>query len=171
MIQNFDQLLETALNIQRKSVTVIFPNNEETFQAIIQAKKFGISEFLLVGDESVIKNKLIQHEQKIEDYTIVHQSSSTGALHSAIELIRDNRSDILMKGGIDTSAMMKAVLREDAGIRVGRLLSDVFIFEFPLRVENKLIMITDGGINLYPDLKEKIELIRTMNPKMGFLFL
>jgi phosphate butyryltransferase len=55
---------------------------------------------------------------------------------------------------------MKAVLKDGAGIRTGRLLSDIFLLEFPERPENKFIMITDGGMTLAPDLKNKVELIR-----------
>jgi phosphate butyryltransferase len=65
-----------------------------------------------------------------------------------------------MKGSIDTSTMMRAVLQESAGLRTGRLLSDIFIFEFPPRSENKLIMITDGGVTVSQDLKAKVDLIR-----------
>ncbi|HTY39164.1 MAG TPA: phosphate acyltransferase, partial [Bacteroidota bacterium] len=59
----------------------------------------------------------------------------------------------------DTSTMMKGVLHEESGVRTGRLLSDIFILEFPPRTGNRFIMITDGGMTLAPDLKNKVELI------------
>jgi phosphate butyryltransferase len=54
---------------------------------------------------------------------------------------------------------MKTVLHEESGLRTGRLLSDIFIMEYPVRLENKFVMITDGGMTLAPDLKNKVELI------------
>ncbi len=65
-----------------------------------------------------------------------------------------------MKGSIDTGTMMKAVLEEGSGLRTGRLLSDIFVLEYPPREMSKFIMITDGGMTLAPDLKNKVELIR-----------
>jgi phosphate butyryltransferase len=84
-----------------------------------------------------------------------------------------------MKGGVDTSTMMKTVLKEDSGLRQGRLLSDIFILEYPERSDNKFVMITDGGMTLAPDLRNKVELIRNavdvahalgnLNPKVAVL--
>jgi len=46
---------------------------------------------------------------------------------------------------------MKALLQDDAGMKTGRLLSDIFIMEFPQRAVNKFLMITDGGMTLAPE--------------------
>jgi phosphate butyryltransferase len=155
MIENFDQLLEQALAIKGKRVAVIFPNNDETFTAIEDARKLNLTEFILIGDEAIIR-KNIPDETGIK---IMHQPKMMKALHHAIELMSEGQADILMKGGVDTSTMMKAVLSDEAGMKTGRLLSDIFILEFPQRVQHKFVMITDGGMTLAPDLKNKIELI------------
>jgi phosphate butyryltransferase len=101
------------------------------------------------------------------------------ALRQSIAAVREGKADILMKGGVDTSTMMKAVLDQEAGLRIGRILSDIFLLEFPEREPNKFIMITDGGMTLAPDLKNKIELINNAvevahaigntNPKVAVL--
>jgi len=84
-----------------------------------------------------------------------------------------------MKGGIDTGSFMSSVLQPESGLRMDRLLSDIFVLEYPQRVQNKLIMITDGGMTLLPDLMNKVELIRNAvqvahalgndNPKVAIL--
>jgi phosphate butyryltransferase len=158
-VTNFDSLLTEAQKIKNKSVTVVFPNNEETFSAIEQALKLRLAKFILVGDENIIRNI---HSGKLAanpDVTILPEPDIMKALQKSIELVRDRKSDILMKGGIDTGTMMRAVLQENAGIRTGRLLSDIFILEFPQREENKFVMITDGGMTMAPDLRNKVELI------------
>jgi len=177
MIQNFDQLLEAAAKIKGKRVVVIYPTNEETLSAVTQARKLGLAEFILVGDENIIRKKLAgEISSGIE---IIHEPEVNRALQKSIDLIREGRGAILMKGGIDTGTMMKAVLQEESGIRTGRLLSDVFIFEYPARTGNKLVMITDGGLTLAPDLNDKKALIENsvvvahalgnMNPKVAVL--
>lgn len=160
MIQHFEQLIAAARQIKGKRVIVIFPNNDETFDAIAQAQAAGIAEFILVGDEKTICRSLSARGTTLREVGIISESNVKAALHRSIRLISDGSGDILMKGGIDTSTMMKAVLQEDAGIRTGRLLSDIFILEFPQRAANKFVMITDGGMTMSPDLKNKIELIR-----------
>jgi phosphate butyryltransferase len=179
MVQDFSELVAAAKKIGRKRVVVIFPNNDETFGAVKQASDSQIAKFTLVGDEPLIRRKLAEIRVPAADVTVVPATSMTAALHASIEIIREGQGDILMKGGIDTSTMMKAVLHEDAGIRMGRLLSDIFILEFPQRVANKFVMITDGGMTLAPDLNNKVELIKNAvevahalgneNPKVAVL--
>lgn len=159
MIQNFDQLLDAALHIQGKKVVIVFPNNLETISAIIKAQKMNLARFVLVGDPNALSRKFDEAGENAGDFDIVSQISVDDALRVSIELVRDGQCDILMKGGVDTSTMMKAVLKEGGGIRTNRLLSDIFILEFPQRADNKFVMITDGGITLSPDLKDKVELI------------
>ena len=159
MILNFDQLLDAAIRVRAKNVAGIFPNNAETISAVIKAQEAGLAHFVLVGDETGIREKLKETGKNTDGFDIVDKPRVGEALQWAIELVRNGRADVLMKGGVDTSTMMKAVLKEDAGLRTGRLLSDIFIFEYPERVDNKLIMITDGGITPAPDLKNKIELV------------
>ena len=177
MIQNFNQLLEAAAKIHGKRVVVVYPTNEETLSAVTQARKIGLADFILVGDENIIRKKLAgEISSGIE---IIHEPEVNRALQKSIDLIREGRGAILMKGGIDTGTMMKAVLQEESGIRTGRLLSDVFIFEYPARTGNKLVMITDGGLTLAPDLNDKAALIENsvevahalgnMNPKVAVL--
>jgi phosphate butyryltransferase len=159
MIKDFNQLLDAATRIHGKRVVVIFPNNEETFSAVREAQQIGLAEFILVGDEKTISRHLPMDETIRRALSIVPAPTVYDALKRSIAMVREDEGDVLMKGGIDTSTMMKAVLREDAGIRVGRLLSDIFVLEYPDRADGKFVMITDGGMTLAPDLKNKVELI------------
>jgi phosphate butyryltransferase len=144
MVGNFDRLLEAALCIKEKRVVVIYPNNTETFDAVREAAKMKLASFVLVGDENLICGSLGDDLGRLSNSVkLVSQSNVHSALRASIELIRDGHGDILLKGGIDTSTMMKAV----------------FILEFPRRSDNKFIMITDGGITPAPDLKNKVEII------------
>lgn len=179
MIKNFEELINAARQIQGKKVIVIFPNNEETLMAISEACEKKLAEFILVGDQDFIKLKMPIYEKVRGLIEIVHKPDVSEALKTAIDLIKSGKGDIVLKGGVDTSTLMKALLHEDAGIRTGRLLSDVFMFEYPARQGNKFVMITDGGITLAPDLKDKIELVKNavevahalgnLNPKVALL--
>ncbi len=179
MINNFDQLLSEALKYKGKRVVVVYPNNTETLQAVYDACERTLARFILIGDQEVIERKIAEMGETRKPFEIVHRATMHEALNTAIYYVRDGKCDVLMKGGVDTSTMMKAVLHEDSGIRTGRLLSDIFILEFPQRVDNKFVMITDGGMTLAPDLKNKVELINNavevahalgnLNPKVAVL--
>ncbi len=158
MITNFSGLLEAAKRFPGKKVLVVFPNNEETFSAVRDALRHGLADFILVGSEPLMKEAL--PSEMLSRCEFHHADDATSALRISLELTAAGKADILMKGGIDTSSMMKAVLKEGAGIRTGRLLSDIFLLEFPERPGNQFIMITDGGMTMSPDLKNKVELIR-----------
>ncbi len=156
MIGNFDALLEAAGRVHGKCVAVIAPGNAETFEAVRTAQRRLDVRFCLVGDRQKIEEGM---EGEAGGAEVVHQPDVQEALGAAIALARAGKADVLMKGSIDTSTMMKGVLQPESGLRTGRLLSDIFLLEYPPRRENKFIMITDGGMTLAPDLKNKVELI------------
>lgn len=176
MIKNFEELLSGALAVKGKRLVVIAPSNEETISSIREARAKNLVDAILVGDEAAIRKAF---PDKDPGLTIVPAGGVPEALQKAIAIIREGKGDILMKGGVDTSTMMKAALRDESGIKTGRLLSDIFILEFPGRTDNKFIMITDGGMTLAPDLKNKVDLINNavevahalgnMKPKVAVL--
>jgi phosphate butyryltransferase len=179
MINNFTEFFTHALSINGKSVVVIQPHNEESLAAVVDAKKKGLADFHLVGDEKIIRQTISNLKRKGTDFTIHNFPNADDAINKSIELVHNNSCNILMKGSVDTSTLMKAIFDQKNNLRTGQLFSDVFIFELPSGTEHKLVMITDGGLNLQPDLNAKIGIINNavkvahalgnMNPKVAIL--
>ncbi|MEW6509577.1 MAG: bifunctional enoyl-CoA hydratase/phosphate acetyltransferase [Bacteroidota bacterium] len=159
MIGTFEQLLNNASTFLPQRVAVVMPSNAETFEAIRDSLKALRVTFLLVGDGEQIARGIGGRAIDSSRVTVIHEPDPQGALQRAVTAARDGEADILLKGSVDTGTMMRAVLDEKCGLRTGRLLSDIFVLEYPPREENKFIMITDGGMTLAPDLKNKVELI------------
>ncbi len=160
LIASFENLQQRAKAIPQKRIGVVNPNNRETFDALAEAQRSLNPRFVLVGDRRAIELGLKETGKGTPEHVeIVEAQNPLDALSISMALARDNRFDILMKGGIDTAAFMRGVLQPETGLRTGRLLSDIFVLEYPERVQNKLIMITDGGMTLLPDLMNKVELI------------
>lgn len=154
MMRSFDELLDQARRLPRTRIAVVAPANEETFGAIRDALGSLPAEFFLAGDEGLIRKSV-----GTTDRVTVHASPDPpAALAACLQAVRQGSATVLMKGSIDTGAMMKGALDGASGIRTGRLMSDVFIFEYPRTA--KLLMITDGGLTIAPTLAEKAELIR-----------
>ena len=179
MITTFDELMKHAAAMPEKRVAVVNPKNEETFSAIADALQILKARFILVGTKDAICQAIKTYEIPAQSVEVVDAADLDSATRSAISLAREGRADILMKGSVDTSTMMKAVLKDESGLRLGRLLSDIFILEYPQREDNKFVMITDGGMTLAPDLRNKVELIKNavdvahalgnQNPKVAVL--
>ncbi|MBZ5726384.1 MAG: phosphate butyryltransferase [Acidobacteriia bacterium] len=174
MIHNFEELLEAAARIPVRAL-VAWPANEETFAAIREARRRLGLRFLLAGDRRIIEEALpADAGTEIAGYANVES-----ALAGAVELLSKGEAGMLMKGTVDTATLIKAALRPESGLRTGRLLSDVFLFEYAPREDNKLVMITDGGLNIAPDLEAKVQLIQNAvavahalgnaNPKVAVL--
>jgi phosphate butyryltransferase len=159
MIGTFDDLLADAAKVAGSTLVVALPANEQTFDAIREAQKRLKVNVLLVGDRDLINHGLTGRGCDPSRTKIVHQPDTGKAVQAAVELAREGKRTILMKGSIDTATLMRAVLDETSGLRTGRLLSDIFLFEYPARERNTFVMITDGGVTLLPDLKAKVELI------------
>ena len=147
MITNFDALVNHALGMGRKIVAIANAQDRAALQALLQARKIGLVEGILFGDESQIRAFLEELEaadpQKIQ---IRHCTPEGEAVREAVKAVSRGEADILLKGKVKTGVLLRAALNPEDGLRTGRLLSDVFLFEDPNRSGNRLIMITDGGV-------------------------
>ena len=159
MISSFDDLLREAALSAPGTVAVAGPAGAETFAAIADAIERLPVRFVLVGDAPAIQRGAGEAGCDPARVRIEAAADAASTLARAIGLVREGEAGILMKGSVDTGALMKSVLDETTGLRTGRLLSDVFVFEYPPRQGNRFVMITDGGVTTAPDLKAKVELI------------
>ena len=149
-------MLAAAARTGTRRALVVAPSNAETFEAIRLARRRLALDFVLTGNGEQLEDAL-PDRRGIE---IVPCPNTEACLEASMELLAGGGVDILMKGGVDTATLMKSALKAETGLRSGRLLSDVFLFEYAARTENKLIIITDGGLCIAPDLAAKVELIR-----------
>ncbi len=160
MIKNFDELLELAKAGPRVRVVVAAAEDEAALKAVTDAIHNNIAEALLIGNVAAIKSMISKFDLKESDYMhIIGTFNDEMAAQLAVRLIRAGNADILLKGKIKTAVLLKAVLSPELGLKRSKLLSDVFVLENPLRGENKLMIISDGGVTIQPDIQQKIEII------------
>jgi phosphate butyryltransferase len=159
LITTFDALINEAGKVPSRRIAVANPANAETFEAIHTAlERFPVG-FILTGDETALRSGINSSSIDPARVVIVH-APGPEAVPAAVTSVAKGEAGVLMKGSVDTATLMKAVLREGSPLRTGNTLSDVFLFEYPDPAGTRLVMITDGGLNLAPDLKIKIDLIR-----------
>jgi len=153
VFKNFGELIEKVGSAKRKRVVVAAAHDEHTLEAVFEAKKKGIIDFLLVGNSKKICEICIQLDFDIDESLIIEASDDAQAAFQAVEIIRQGKGDFLMKGKMQTETLLKAVVDKQTGIRTDSIMSHVAILEVP--AYHKIIAVTDGGMLTYPTLDQK----------------
>jgi len=135
---------------------------------LLQASKTGLVKSILVGNQAWIEDMLVNLVIHKEVFEIINEKDSVKAAALAAQVVRDGRADILMKGGVVTSKFLQAALGSPGNLK-GGLFSDVAVYE-DVRSDVRLILVSDGGVNISPGIKQKLEIIRNaaaVSPSSG----
>ena len=139
-------------------IAVAAAHDDHVLESIHGVYQKGLAAPILIGDKEKIFAIADRLQIDVSAMTIIKELDDRRAAEIAVNLVGNHEADVLMKGLMQTADLLKAVLEKDKGLRTNRLLSHVGIYE--LRGYHKLLMITDGGINIAPDLKQKIDIVR-----------
>jgi Phosphotransacetylase len=156
MLHNFAEVLAKARQRGRTTVSVAVAQDSEVLEAVKTAQDAGLIRPILVGNGDLIK-PLLRKVSLSCDIPVLHEEDDSQAALRAVSLVREGKADILMKGMVNSSAFLTAVLNDEAGLKTGRLLSHLAVFEIP--GEKKLAFHTDGGMNIAPSLKDKKDIL------------
>lgn len=160
MIKNFDELIQKVKGTS-KTIAVVSAHQEAVLSAVIEVKKRRIANSILIGDSKAISEILDELGEDPASFEIIDEKEPTKAVSISASLVKNGEADVILKGKIDTTTLMRGVLAKESGLRTGRLLSDVFVFEYPEKnSESKLVLMSDGGVVLNPTLEQKIEIIK-----------
>ncbi|MBN1969810.1 MAG: bifunctional enoyl-CoA hydratase/phosphate acetyltransferase [Candidatus Delongbacteria bacterium] len=166
-LADLDILLEKQTS--KKRLVLAAAEDDNALEAVFNAKNVGVIEPILVGDEEKIRKIASDKGFDLTGIELLNVTNPNKAAEEAVKLVNSKKADILMKGHVSTSGLLKAVLNKEFGLRSGSLLSHLALFEVP--TYHKVIGLTDAAMNIAPDLKEKEGIIRNsvefMN-KLGY---
>ena len=157
MVKQLSQLIELAKAKDSVTVAVAQAADKEVLEAVVNAQKEGIAKALLTGDVAKISAILTEMGENPSDSTIIQADSDEECAFKAVEQIRLGNANILMKGLLSTGTFMKAVINRDTGLRTGKTISHTMFYEAPSY--GKLLCLTDGGMNTFPDLPKKADIL------------
>ncbi len=157
MITNFNDVLKFARERGSKTIAIACAQEPQVLMAIDDANKMGIADAILVGDKEKIQELAKEISIDLGKYEIIDIKDLNEASLKAVELVSSGRAHIVMKGLVDTSIILKAVLNAEVGLRTGNILSHVSVFD--VSGHDKLCLITDAAMNIAPDLNEKKQII------------
>jgi phosphate butyryltransferase len=158
VIHDLRELMEAAVRRGPKTVSVAAADDSETLNAVAEASKLGLAKSILVGNREWIEVMLEKQSVTTQAFEIIHEKDSVKAAAQAAQMVRDGRADILMKGGVVTSKFLQAALGAPGGLKKG-LFSDVAVYE-DSRSDVRLVLVSDGGVNISPGIKQKLDIIR-----------
>jgi len=155
-MKNFAEVLGRAAQIGPLPLVLAAAQDEEALRALKAACEAGLAQPMLVGDEALIR-PLLARVGLPSSIPIVDEPDPAQAAVAAAKAVNGTQSGILMKGLVNSSDFLRAVLHPECGLRTGRLLCHLAAFEVP--GDRKLVFHTDGGMNIAPNLAEKKDIL------------
>ncbi len=158
VLKSFNDILTTVKDKSPKRVAVAVAQDDAVLEAVQGAREQKIADFILVGDIEKINDTAHKLGICLDEVQIVHEPDDRKAAYRAVALVSSGQADVLMKGLINTADLLRAVLDKEVGLRTGRVLSHTAVYELP--GFDRLLMITDGGMNIAPTLQQKADIIQ-----------
>ncbi len=157
MIQNFEQIINQVKKESKRTVAVAMAEDRDVLIALEKARAKGLTHAILTGNKSKILAVLKEINATPENYEIIDSESEQAAVTAAVSLVRKGQAQVVMKGLCSTSVFLKGILDKENGLRSGKVISHLAIFESPNY--HKLFMMSDAAMNIAPDLTEKIYIL------------
>jgi phosphate butyryltransferase len=157
-ITTFAQLMEKAREVGPKTVAIAAAQDKEVLLAAQDAEAQDLAECILVGDRADITDIAQEGSIDIGRMMIIHEPEPKQAARKVMELVRLGHAQIAMKGKIETGDFLRVALDREVGLRVGRLLTHVGLFEIP--GFDRLIFVSDAGVVVAPSMEQKIEIVQ-----------
>lgn len=159
MYRNMDQLLEAAKAISRRQrLALAAAQDKDALEAVKDAVEWGIVDAVLVGDAGKITELAGQVELDLGKCQVVGEADPVQAARKAVALVSGGEADLVMKGKVGTADILRAVLDKERGLRTGKLLSHVTAMD--IEGYDRLIFMTDGAMNVAPDLNQKAQIVQ-----------
>ena len=158
MINKLDDMLKKLKGDKRVNLSVAAAHDEEVLLAIKSAVEMEIITPILIGEENKIREISKEINFDLSKFKIINKETIEECAETAVKLVSSGEVDFVMKGLLDTSVILKAVLNKEWGLRTDSLLSHVMVYEVPSY--DKLLVTTDGGMNIEPDYDQKVKILK-----------
>lgn len=158
-ISTFTELRRRAQPLGPKRVAVVAADDEVALTAANGALQLGLALPVLIGNEQRIRTKA----EALGLNGLIARAGFVSAENAAVtatHMAHEGEVDLLLKGHLRTDELLRAVLDKESGLRTGRLLSDVLLYEDKLSGAIRLVGISDGGLNVLPNLEQKRQIVQ-----------
>lgn len=153
-----DELMARCRAVGPARTAVVHPCDEVAVLAAVEAAARGLITPILIGPERKIRAAAAAAQADISTFALIAVPHSHAAAAQGVALVRSGEADLLMKGSLHTDELMREVFDRNCGLRTERRISHVYLMQtdhYP-----KPLMITDGAINISPNLEDKRDIVR-----------
>lgn len=157
MIRTINGIIEAAQGGTPGVIAVAAAHDQPVIEAVVEARKEGIANPILVGHTAEIEKMLRDLGEDPAAYDIVPGDSDTDCAAKAVALCAEGKANFLMKGILGTADLMRAVFNKECGLRTSHLTTHCMFYEIPAL--GRMVILTDGGVNTFPDLDKKAEIL------------
>jgi len=149
---------ETEKQHIKSRLALVASEDVAAIKSVIKASKRNIIEPVFIGDKKKIMKLCRVNNIDIARYEIVDETDPAGSAYRAVKLYKTGHIHMIMKGLINTRALLKVILDKDRGDPPDGILSHVGVCYIPWY--KKLLLLTDAGVNVSPNLHRKVEIIK-----------
>ena len=157
-IHNLDFLMDLCASGRKMTIAVACPYGDDALAAVCAARDRNLVNGVLVGDAARIRVLAEKDGLSLDGVEIVDEKADDLAVEKSVKMVSGGDADLLMKGLVKTATLLKSVLNKEWGLRAGSLLSHLFLQEITV-MGGRIFGLTDGGMNMYPDLQTKVGII------------
>lgn len=157
-MKSLNEVRQRVLAGEVKTIAVAAAEDKPVLEAIRDCLNINLAKAILVGNQEKMETYLAELDMNPEQVTIIHQPDQKLAAAASVQLVREGQAQVLMKGLIGTADFMRAVLDKERGLRTGAELTHIAVMESPKM--NRLILMTDAAMHMYPELAEKVKILQ-----------
>jgi len=154
----YEKLLERCEGLEPVPTAVVHPCEANALQGAVEAGNRGLIVPILVGPQKAIEETAAAAGIDLGNSQIVDVPDSRASAAKAVELVREAKAEILMKGSLHTDELMSAIVSKEKGLRTNRRISHAFLMDVP--TYHKVLVITDAAINIAPTLEDKVDIVQ-----------
>jgi len=153
-LKNFKELLNRVNKKEKQHIAVAMAQDADILLAMDAARSAGLAEGILIGSKTEMEKIAKSHHLDLSPYTIMDVEDEKETVRLAVESVRSGEAQVIMKGLCSTSIFLKGLLDKQNGLRSGKVLSHLAVFESANY--HKLLYMSDAAMNIAPDLNDKI---------------
>ena len=157
-IRNFAQLMAMAMTRAPKRVAIVGGGQRQTLRAVHRALSMGLADCILIDDRARINNIAAELDVELAGVQVVEEGDMVRAAYRAVAMVHAEEADLVMNGRALPVELMQAALDGEKGLRIGKTISDVSVFELP--DFERLLFVSDVAIVVSPTLAQKVVIVQ-----------
>jgi phosphate butyryltransferase len=161
MIKSSTEIIEAARKLSAsgmRRVVVGVAQDADVIEAVKSAREDGICDGSLVGDGQKIRKLAEKNSISLDGLELINQPDPNQAVMQAVQLAAEGKADVVMKGFVSTSGLLRGVLDRRFNLRASPTLSHVAVLDIP--GYHKLLMLTDGGMVVKPTIEQRLDILK-----------